>query len=235
MTTPKKPTAARPSLDRELAAIADSVLRLGQMVDGAIERSIQSLAKRDAAVARAVVADDAAINSLRFDTEEACLALIATQQPAAGDLRTVVAALNIVSDLERMADHAAGIARIVIRMGDEPLLKPLIDIPRMAEACRQMVRDSLEAFVQRDAERARAIAGMDDTVDGLYQQVFRELLSFMVEDPGTTTRALFLLFAAHNLERIGDRATNIAERVIFMTSGEMRELNPEPKDTAHLG
>ena len=234
MTMPRKTPATRASLDRELQGIQDSVLRLGELVDGAIQKAIQSLAARDTSLARSVVSEDAAINRLRFQTEEACLALIATQQPAAGDLRTVVAAMNIVSDLERMADHAAGIARIVLRMGDEPLLKPLIDIPRMAEACRQMLRDSLAAFVQRDAEQARSIAGMDDTIDGLYQQVFRELLSFMVEDPRTTTRALYLLFAAHNLERIGDRATNIAERVVFMTSGEMRELNPEPRDTAHL-
>jgi phosphate transport system protein len=226
MTTPKKTPATRASLDRELQGIQDGVLRLGEMVDVAIQQALRSLAERETTLARQVVSDDAAVNRLRFQTEEACLALIATQQPAAGDLRTVVAAMNIVSDLERMADHAAGIA--------EPLLKPLIDIPRMAEACRQMVRDSLEAFVRRDAEAARAIAGMDDTIDGLYHQVFRELLSFMVEDPGTTTRALYLLFAAHNLERIGDRATNIAERVVFMTSGEMRELNPEPRDTAHL-
>jgi phosphate transport system protein len=234
MTTPRKTTATRAGLDRALHTIEDGVLRLGEMVDVAIQQALRSLAERDTSLARQVVNDDAAVNRLRFETEEACLALIATQQPAAGDLRTVVAAMNIVSDLERMADHAAGIARIVLRMGDEPLLKPLIDIPRMAEACRQMVRDSLEAFVRRDAEAARAIAGMDDTIDGLYHQVFRELLSFMVEDPGTTTRALYLLFAAHNLERIGDRATNIAERVVFMTSGEMRELNPEPRDTAHL-
>ncbi|HET7009988.1 MAG TPA: phosphate signaling complex protein PhoU [Anaerolineales bacterium] len=232
---PKKPPAARSTLDRELQGVQDSVLRMGQMVDAAIEKALKSLSERDASLARAVVSEDAAVNQLRFKTEEACLALIATQQPAARDLRTVVAAMNIVSDLERMADHAAGIARIVLMMGEEPLLKPLIDIPRMAEACRQMVRDSLEAFIERDADRAQVIAGMDDTVDGLYHQVFRELLSFMVEDPATTTRALYLLFVAHNLERIGDRATNIAERVVFMTSGEMRELNPEPRGTNQLG
>ncbi len=154
--------------------------------------------------------------------------MIATQQPTAVDLRAIVAAMNIVSDLERMADHAAGIAKVVIRMGNEPLLKPLIDIPRMADECRNMVAKSLDAYVARDAEAARATADRDDIIDELYQQVFRELLTFMLENPQTTTRALYLLFVAHNLERIGDRAVNIAERVIFITSGRMKELNAGP-------
>jgi len=224
----------RSSLDRALRAVEDDMLRMGEMVDGAIQESLRALAERDRGLAQQVVDGDTRINRLRFDIEEACLALMATQQPAAGDLRTVVATMNIVGDLERMADHAAGNARIVLRMGDEPLLKPLIDIPRMADVCRSMIRDSLQAFVRRDGEKARQIAAMDDQIDGLYQQVFRELLSFMVEDPKTTGRALFLLFAAHNLERIGDRATNIAERVLFMTSGVMRELNPEPPQSHDL-
>jgi len=231
--TERKPTT-RSSLDRELRAIEDDMLRMGELVNEAIQGSLRALAERDRGLAQQVVDGDAVINRLRFDIEEACLALIATQQPAASDLRTVVAAMNVVGDLERMGDHAAGNARIVMRMGDEPLLKPLIDIPRMADVCRSMIRDSLQAFVRRDGERARQIAAMDDQIDGLYQQVFRELLSFMVEDPKTTSRALFLLFAAHNLERIGDRATNIAERVLFMTSGVMRELNPEPRDARDL-
>jgi len=231
--TERKPTT-RSSLDRELRAIEDDMLRMGELVNEAIQGSLRALAERDRGLAQQVVDGDAVINRLRFDIEEACLALMATQQPAASDLRTVVAAMNVVGDLERMGDHAAGNARIVMRMGDEPLLKPLIDIPRMADVCRSMIRDSLQAFVRRDGERARQIAAMDDQIDGLYQQVFRELLSFMVEDPKTTSRALFLLFAAHNLERIGDRATNIAERVLFMTSGVMRELNPEPRDARDL-
>jgi len=231
--TERKPTT-RSSLDRELRAIEDDMLRMGELVNEAIQGSLRALAERDRGLAQQVVDGDAVINRLRFDIEEACLALMATQQPAASDLRTVVAAMNVVGDLERMGDHAAGNARIVMRMGDEPLLKPLIDIPRMADVCRSMIRDSLQAFVRRDGERARQIAAMDDQIDGLYQQVFRELLSFMVEDPKTTSRALFLLFAAHNLERIGDRATNIAERVLFMTSGVMRELNPEPRETRDL-
>ena len=218
----------RATLDRDLRTLQDDLLRLGSMLDEAISRAMRSLADRNLPLARQVVTDDAPINTLRFQIEEACLSLIATQQPAAGDLRKVVAAMSIVSDMERMADHAAGIAKIVLKMGDEPLLKPLIDMPRMAEECRQMLKQALDAFVSRDVELARAVASRDDVIDDLYKQIFRELLSFMVEDPRTTTRALYLLFAAHNLERIGDRAVNITERVIFMTSGEMKELSAGP-------
>ncbi|HSB91447.1 MAG TPA: phosphate signaling complex protein PhoU [Anaerolineales bacterium] len=224
----------RATLERELRRVQDSLLRMGDMVDAAVGRALTALSERDSRLAQEIVLADADVNALRYRVEEDCLTLIATQQPAAGDLRIVMAAFSIVSDLERMADHAAGIARTVLRMGDEPLLKPLIDIPRMAEVCRDMLRQSLRAFVDRDADTARRIARQDDVIDGLYQQVFRELLSFMVEDPHTTTRALYLLFTAHNLERIGDRITNIVERVVFMTSGELRELNPEPADTDHL-
>jgi len=220
-------TQARAMLDRELVGINQNLLRIGGLVDTAIERSIRSLATRDLALARQVDADDAKVNALRFQVEEECLALIARQQPAASDLRAVLAAFSIVTDLERMGDHAAGIARTVLHMGDEPLLKPLIDLPRMAETCREMLRQALQAYVERDAEKARVIVGMDDTVDALYTQIFREILSFMVEDPHTTSRGLYLIFAAHNLERIGDRVTNIVERVLFMASGEMRELNPK--------
>ena len=220
-------TQARAMLDRELVGINQNLLRIGGLVDTAIERSIRSLATRDTALARQVDADDAKVNALRFQVEEECLALIARQQPAASDLRAVLAAFSIVTDLERMGDHAAGIARTVLHMGDEPLLKPLIDLPRMAETCREMLRQVLQAYVERDAEKARVIVGMDDTVDALYTQIFREILSFMVEDPHTTSRGLYLIFAAHNLERIGDRVTNIVERVLFMASGEMRELNPK--------
>ena len=218
----------RSHFDRELRDIQDDLLRLGSMLNTTISRALQSLASRDIALARQIVADDAEINALRFHIEEQCVHVIATQQPAASDLRAIVAAMNIVGDLERMADHAAGIAKVVIKMGDEPLLKPLIDIPRMADECRDMTTRALDAYVARDTEMARAVAARDDIIDELYQQIFRELLSYMLEDPHTVSRALYLLFAAHNLERIGDRAVNIAERVIFLTSGEMKELNAGP-------
>ena len=224
----------RGTLDRDLMMLQEDLLRMGGLLDRAIERSLDSLVARDADVAWAVVNEDAVINELRFKIEEDCLATIARQQPAASDLRTIVAAMSIVGDMERMADHAAGIAKTVVRMGDEPLLKEPIDIPRMAVICRQMMRDALNAYMTSDAALAREVAARDDELDELYTQLFRELLSFMIEDPATTTRALFLLFAAHNLERIGDRVTNIAERVIFMASGDMKELNPEPLDTMDI-
>ncbi|MBM4423942.1 MAG: phosphate signaling complex protein PhoU [Chloroflexi bacterium] len=212
-------------LDREFSAIQHNILRLGSLVDSAIARSIQALKEQDVELSKQIVIDDQAINDLRFTIEEECLALIATQQPMASDLRAVISAMNIVNDMERMGDHATGIAKTVIRMGGEPLLKPLVDIPRMADLARGMLKKSLDAFLARDAESARAVADQDDEIDHLYNQIFRELLSFMIEDPATTTRGTYLLWAAHNLERIGDRATNIAERVIFMTTGTMKELN----------
>lgn len=215
----------RGTLDRELARLRDELLRLGSLVDSAIERALRALQTRDLALARQVIQDDQAINDLRYKIEEDCLALIATQQPAAVDLRTTVAILNIIIDLERMADHAAGIAEIVIRMGTEPLLKPLIDIPRMAQIDREMLRRSLDAFIAHDPDLAREVAQRDDEVDHLYNQIFRELLTFMIEDPKTITRATYLLWIAHNLERIGDQVTNISERVVFMTTGIVRELN----------
>jgi len=221
-------TQTRATLDRDLNAVQDDLLRMGGLLDAAIAKSLEALAKRDQDLARQIIADDAHVNALRFHIEEACLALIATQQPAARDLRAVLAAMIIVSELERMGDYAAGIAKTVLRMGDAPLLKPLIDMPRMADECRAMLRRALDAYVAHDAGMARAVAARDDVIDNLYNQIFRELLSFIVEDPHTTTRALYLLFAAHNLERIGDRAVNISERVIFMTSGKLKELNAGP-------
>jgi phosphate transport system protein len=152
--------------------------------------------------------------------------LIATQQPAASDLRAVKATMSIVVDLERMADHASGIAKTVILMGDEPLLKPLIDVPRMARLAKEMLADILDAYVKRDAKLAREIADRDDEMDRLYRAVFDELVEIMAEKPGSVERATFLMWCAHNLERIGDRVTNIAERVVFITTGDLQELNP---------
>jgi phosphate transport system protein len=215
----------RSTLDRELQGVQDNVLRMGSLVESSITRALEALARRDTDLANHVIADDVQINQLRFETEEECLKVIATQQPAARDLRTIMAAMNIVIDLERMGDHAAGIAKIVLRTAHEPLLKPLIDMPRMAHICQEMIRGVLDAYMQHDPTLARAVASRDDQVDQLYNQIFRELLTFMLEDPRTTTRALYLLWSAHNLERIGDRVTNIAERVVFMTSGELEELN----------
>ena len=219
------PASTRSIFDRELSRIRDNLLRMGSLVDTAIDRALTALGNRDTALAREVMEGDAAINDLRFMIEEECLTLIATQQPTASDLRTVVAAMNIVNDMERIGDHAAGIAKTVLRMGDLPLLKPLVDLPHMARMAREMLKRSLDAFLAHDVEAARAIAAQDDEIDHLYKMVFDELLGIMARDPSTITRGTYLLWCGHNLERIGDRVTNIAERVIFMTTGTMKELN----------
>ncbi len=215
----------RSALDREVGEINDDLLRLNKLVDRAIVRSVDSLKRRDRALAQQVIDEDVEINELRFKIEENCLALIATQQPAAGDLRSIIAAMHMVVEMERMGDHATGIAKTVIKMGDEPLLKPLIDIPRMAELAREMLRSSLIAYTERDAIKARAVAELDDEMDALYRAIFDELVQIMSQTPDSASRATYLLWCAHNLERIGDRVTNIAERVVFITTGDMKELN----------
>jgi phosphate transport system protein len=214
----------RSAFDRAFGEAQEDILRLGDLVDHAIANALSCLQNRDRIQAQEVIQDDDAINKLRFKIEEACLALIATQQPAASDLRAVVAAMNIVVDIERMGDYATGIAKTVILMGDEPLLKPLIDIPRMAELAREMLRDDLDAYIRRDASQARDVAKRDDEMDHLYKSIFDELVEIMAKDPNAASRATYLLWTAHNLERMGDRVTNISERIIFITTGDMREL-----------
>ncbi len=214
----------RTDFHKRLREIQDDVLALGSMVGKATQRAVEALKNRDLTLARRVVADDKKINQKRFDIEEKCVQLIATQQPMASDLRIIVAVLNIITEMERIGDHAEGIARIAILNGDEPPLKPLIDIPRMAEQTVDMLRRTLDAFVNRDAAAARKISAEDDTIDQLYDQVFRELLTFMAEDPKTITRATRLIWVAHNLERSADRITNICERVVFVVTGKMEEI-----------
>jgi phosphate transport system protein len=176
-------------------------------------------------MAEAVIEADNPIDAQHLNLEERCVQLIATQQPMAKDLRTIAAVWAMSIDLERMGDHAEDIARTTLRIAEQPLLKPLLDIPRMAETVLEMLRDGLDAFVLRDAVLAQSMAEKDDTVDHLYVQVFRELLTYMIEDPRTIRRATHLLMVAQALERIGDHATNIAERVIYMITGTLRELN----------
>jgi phosphate transport system protein len=197
---------------------------MGSMVSKAMLRSIEALKNRDLALARQVIADDQKINGKRFEIEEKCVELIATQQPMASDLRIIIAILNITTEIERIGDYAVGVARIVIMIGDEPPLKPLIDIPRMAEQTVDMLRRAMDALINRDAEAARKITAEDDLVDHLYDQVFRELLTFMAEDPKTISRATRLMWTAHNLERAADRVTNICERVVFIVTGKMEEI-----------
>jgi len=214
----------RTTFHKKLREIQDDVLAMGSMVEKATNRCIEALKKRDLDMAREIIDDDLKINGKRFEIEEKCIELIATQQPMASDLRTIVCVLNIVTEIERIGDHAGGIAKIVIMIGDEPPLKPLIDVPRMAEKTNDMLHRSLDAFINRDADVARGIVAEDDEVDNLYDQVFRELLTFMVEDPRTITRATRLVWVAHNLERSADRVTNICERVVYMVTGKMEEI-----------
>jgi len=207
-----------------LDGVQDDVLAMGDMAEKAVARAVEALKKRNLTLAHQVVADDAKINEQRFSVEDKCMRLIARHQPQVDDLRPVVAILNIISDLERVGDYATGIAKIAIMIGDEPPLKPLIDIPRMAEIAIEMINGGLKSFIDRDVELARRIVTSDSVVDGLYDQVFRELITFMMVDPRTIERATRLIWAAHNLERVADRATNICERVVFTVTGKMEEI-----------
>ena len=212
------------AFQEKMREIEEDVLKMGDTVTKAIERSTEALKKRDLNSAHQIIADDAQINRQRFNVEEKCVRLIAAQRPLEADLRIAVAVLNIVTELERIGDYAEGIAKIVIMIGDEPPLKPLIDIPRMGEITLDMLSKSLQSFVARDVELAMQVVSLDSIVDSLYDQVFRELLTFMMVDPKTTNRATRLIWVAHNLERAADRATNICERVVFTITGKMEEL-----------
>lgn len=220
-------TEIRSRFHKDLVALQDEVFRLGSMVDTAIGQSIHALKFRDINLANEIIANDSTLNNLRFKIEDDCFKLISMQQPIASDLRIIIAVMNIVLDLERMGDHAAGIAKVVIQIGDQPPLKPLVDLPRMAKVCRQMLRESHEAFLTRDNALAEAIMARDDEVDELYQSIFREMVTFMTDDPDTITRGMYLLFVGHNLERIADRVTNICERVIYLNTGRMEEVSNE--------
>jgi phosphate transport system protein len=211
----------RSGFDREIRELQEQIVLMGSMVEKQLERAIVALRALDHDAARRVIQADDEIDRQRFQIEEHAIQLIATQQPMASDLRTIVAALNIIVDMERMGDHAEGIAKIVLMHGDQPLLKPLVDIPRMAEIAGRMLHQALDAFLERDADLARQVAARDDEVDQLYDQVYRELLTYMLSDPRTIDRATRLLWVAHNLERIADRATNICERVAYLATGRM--------------
>jgi phosphate transport system protein len=209
---------------QELNDLRSSVVAMASMVDKAVNNAVVALVQRDVAIAQQVVADDRAINEHRWRTEEQALLVIATQAPMAKDLRMIAAVIHIVTDLERMADHAAGIAKIALQTADQSPLKPLVDIPRMSEIARSMLHDAITAFIEDDEASARAIVSRDDLVDALYEQIYRELLTFMLADPTTIDQATHLLWVAHNLERIADRVTNICERVVFAATGQLEEL-----------
>ena len=216
---------ARDALLKQLNHLQDLVLEMGSMVDRAVDRSMTSLLDRDADLARAVVEADKIVNSKNFECQNEVITLITQQAPMARDLRLVVSVAAIMTDLERMGDHAEGIARIVIMMQDEPLVKPLIDIPIMAGFAREMLRDAIQAFVDQDVDAAYRVGNRDDEVDGLYDRIYHDLIEVMIADPSTIEPSTHLLWVAHNLERIADRATNIAERTVYSATGNLPQMD----------
>ena len=214
----------RKTFETEIQQVKDNVLILGSMVEQALLDSVDALKKRDIKAAEKIFAEDKEINRKRFEIENQLMVLIATQQPMARDLRVLASTLEIISELERMGDYAKGISNINLRMGDAPLLKPLIDVPRMANKGVDMLHRALTAFVNEDVEVAKTLPVEDDEVDALYNQIYRELMTFVIADPKTIERANWLLWVAHNLERFADRVTNICERTIFIATGEMSEI-----------
>ncbi len=215
----------RSGFERQLAEVQEDMLVMAGMVETSITQSIEALRLRDVALARRTIENDAEIDRRRYEVEEKCIELISLQAPLASDLRTIISVLHISVDLERMGDHAEGIAKIALMLADEPPLKPYIDIPRMAEVAIDMLHGSVEAYKMRDTKRAREIIDMDDVVDALYEQVYHELLLFMINDPTLTQRATYMIWVAHNLERIADRTTNICERVVYLVEGRIQDLN----------
>ena len=215
----------RETLDRKLNELRDGVLILGSMVEQATLDAVDALKRQDVEKARRVYLDDEKINTKRFDLENDCLILIATQQPMAHDLRILAAVLEIITELERMGDYAKGIARICVNTANEPLLRPLTHIPQMAEITASMLHKALEIFIREDVEGARQLPREDNVIDDLYNEIHRVLLDFMIKDPSTVDRANSLMWAAHNLERMADRVTNICERTIFVATGKMVEFD----------
>jgi phosphate transport system protein len=216
---------ARHVFEKEMAAVNQEILRMGVMVEEALHRAVQSLVDRDEALARAVIADDAAINHMEQEIEDRCIVLIAREQPVATDLRKLVTGLKIVTQLERMGDHALHVAKGTLRLLPETYMKPLIDIPRMAEIGIAMIRDALNAFLDNDAQRAREVACRDQDIDELHNQVMREVFTYMMEDAKFISQSISLLFISRFLERIGDHVTNICEWVVYGATGERVELN----------
>ncbi len=222
-------------LDQELDRLQDEVLALGSLVEEALVQSVETLRRRDFAGSRQLIAGDRTINERRYAIEEDTIALIATQQPMAGDMRLLAAILEIVGELERMGDYAKGIARVNLMIGEQPLIKPLIDLPVMAHKARKMLHAALMAFIERDVQAARAIPADDDEVDALYNQVYRELICHILADPQAIKQANYLMWAAHNLERTADRVINLCERVVYAVTGELTELGTDDSGIESLG
>jgi len=213
--------------ERELEGLKEQLLLMGGRAEGIVLKAVEALRRLDTGLAQEILADDRAIDRMEIDIDERCVRLLALQQPMARDLRFITAALKINNDLERVGDHAVNIAGGVLRLAGQPLLKPLVDIPRMAHLAGGMLHEALDAFVRRDADGARRLCARDDEVDTLNHQVFRELVSFMVEDPTTITRAMELILVARNLERVADLATNVAEEVVFIAEARVIKHHAE--------
>ncbi|MCS7087441.1 MAG: phosphate signaling complex protein PhoU [Thermoflexales bacterium] len=227
------PSVTRSGLDQGLAELRDDLLRISSLAEDLIARSVSALKRQDLEAARALIEMDTRVNTLRYQVETRAVQLIALQQPAARDLRFIMAAVHSAIEMERMADHACGIARICLRIGEEPLIKPLIDIPKMCDIACAMLHDATSAFIALDAEAARHIAERDSEVDNLYAQVLRELLTYMMQDRRKVEQGTYLLWVAHNLERIADRVTNVCERIIFVATGELGDYKAnDPSTTA---
>jgi phosphate transport system protein len=214
----------RKTFEIEIQQLKDELLLMGSMVEQQVLEAVEALKKRDIEASHRIYDADTKINAKRYGIEEQVMILIATQQPMAHDLRLLASILEVSAELERMGDYAKGIATINMRMGEEPPLKPLIDIPRMAQKASDMLHRALTAFINEDVAAARAIPAEDDEVDALYTQVYRELMTFVMTDPKNIDRANYLLWSAHNLERFADRVTNLCERTVFIATGEMKEI-----------
>ncbi len=211
------------AIQKNLNELEAKVITMSQLVIAAVNQSVEALKEKNVDDARRIKKEDKIINQHRWDIENRCITLLATQQPVASDLREVIAILNIITELERIGDYAAGISKIVIVMGEKDHIKPLIDIPRMRDIAVDMIENSIKAYSDRNEVRARMIHSQDDDIDELYNQVYRELISFMIERPDQITHCTFLLWVAHNIERMGDRVTNMCERIIYLVSGERAE------------
>ncbi|MGH7308194.1 MAG: phosphate signaling complex protein PhoU [Candidatus Rokuibacteriota bacterium] len=205
----------------ELDGLKQTLLAMGALVEDQIRRVMRALIERDGALAQDVIDRDRQVNAYDVEVDEKCVELLALHQPTAGDLRFITTAMKIVTDLERIGDQAVNIAQRAIELNEEPQLKPYIDLPRMAEKAQRMVKEALDAFVARDTELARQVCGKDEEVDGIKEQIFRELLTYMMSDPKTIPRAIRLMLVSRFLERVADHATNIAEMVIYMVESKM--------------
>jgi phosphate transport system protein len=215
----------REGFHNRIRELERDVLHMGEVVIDAVNRSVDALARLDAEQARQVVENDVRVNDQRWALEDKCVDLIALQQPVASDLREIIATLSIVRDLERIGDYAEGIGKIVLMHGEQPLLRPLLYLPQMKDKAIAMLRGSLDAFIRRDANLARQVCTQDDEVDKLYDQAYHDLIGRMIADPSIVMRATYLIWASHNIERIADRATNIAESVVYLVTGTPGELD----------